>query len=230
MNEINKLLAVSHDNRNLLQLISQKQDHLFKRLDELEGRFFASKVQDGQSTPPPSDTETFKVENNYKESQPRKIARHLSFSDDSSSGSDDGASEFKDAVQIPPIFKLDEKEVTRKEEIFFKNEEYSGSIYYSNSQGKCKRISSIKCTFKKGHTDVIFDIKSTGDSSTTVDLQLICGLEKKGMYDLEVKDKYSIIKAKPGAFLYISPEVRLVLLKFHDKAVASSIFNRISNN
>ncbi|CEF62303.1 Hypothetical protein SRAE_1000057600 [Strongyloides ratti] len=205
MNEFNKLVTQTEENRNLLCLLNNKVDSLLKRFDKLEGKFCTTSVVNQHITPPASDSETFKAESHVLNS-----FKNISFSD---SSSEEEIGEFKDAIQEPPLFMFEKDDFKVEEEVPSKSVVYSGSLYYSYTKSKSKRISSMECKFKNNVPGAILEIKRNDGSSCDDDLQVICGIKAEGIYELEER----------------KGDIRLVLLKIGDKAAALELFNGLND-
>uniref|UniRef100_A0A0K0FP57 RanBD1 domain-containing protein n=1 Tax=Strongyloides venezuelensis TaxID=75913 RepID=A0A0K0FP57_STRVS len=224
MQEIKMILKYVENNNKLLRVISDKQDQLFKKLDELEGKVCARTTNDRNSgfTPPDSDTEL--LEGILSKPRP---PRSISFSD---SESDNDGDIFKDAIQIPPTLAVKEKDDFTFDfdlESGVGEKSYSGSIYYGYAKNECKRVASIKCRFRKTLLNKVLEVVSADTKGKNVNFQIVCGNKDKGLYEMEVKKEYALVKVKPEAILNSKLDIRLILLKFSSLEDASEIYRRL---
>uniref|UniRef100_A0A0N5BKS1 RanBD1 domain-containing protein n=1 Tax=Strongyloides papillosus TaxID=174720 RepID=A0A0N5BKS1_STREA len=217
MQEVNMILKYVENNNKLLRAISEKQDQLFKKLDDLEVKLCSTKDVTSGLTPPDSDTELF------KDVVPKpKSARSISFTD---SESDNDGDIFKDAAQIPSFLAVTEDEFKLNLDLGGAREKsYSGSIYYGYARNECKRVASVKCRFMKSVVNKVLEVVSSDTSGKNVNFQILCGAKDKGLYEMEVKKEYALVKVKPEAILNCRLDIRLILLKFPSLEDATEVY------
>uniref|UniRef100_A0A0N5CC30 Spindle and centriole-associated protein 1 n=1 Tax=Strongyloides papillosus TaxID=174720 RepID=A0A0N5CC30_STREA len=208
---VRETLRIVKDNYRLLLHISEKQEHLADRIDELEGRIRVMRVKNRYDSPPPSDTETstLKIGDNNNEVF---TTNGLSFTDSSDSEDD-----FKDASQALPSTVLDFKQKI--------GADYPCTLYYFNEDGRIEKRGPVTCAFMKVKSGYILEVtnKETGD-----DLQIICGVGGQSMYEVKKKDGYIVIRIKTGALVYSMAGIASILLKFVDGVAGSKVYKGLS--
>uniref|UniRef100_A0A0K0FD70 CAP_C domain-containing protein n=1 Tax=Strongyloides venezuelensis TaxID=75913 RepID=A0A0K0FD70_STRVS len=212
MQEIRETLKIVKDSYRLLLHISEKQEHLVERINELEGRIRVMRVQEKYDSPLSSDSDisTLKIGDN---NNGVFTTGGLSFTDSSDSEDD-----FKDASQALPSTILDSKQKV--------GVDYPCTLYYAHEDGKAEKVGPVTCAFMKVRSGYILEITN---EKTGVDLQVICGIEAQSMYEVKKKDGYVAVKIKPDALVYSMAGISRVLLKFIDGVAASKVFKGLSD-
>uniref|UniRef100_A0A0N4ZR80 t-SNARE coiled-coil homology domain-containing protein n=1 Tax=Parastrongyloides trichosuri TaxID=131310 RepID=A0A0N4ZR80_PARTI len=104
------------------------------------------------------------------------------------------------------------------------NKIFQCSLYNVFEKSKYKRIGKVQCSFIKNDNTNIFQIDTQISKIPLTKYEILCGFEDC-CYRFEEKSHYYLVKISEKACIKKVENLSFILLKFHDKEEANTVFS-----